>query len=68
LVLEANQRFRESKARRVYHRAFGPTLGQWLWQATRWTPLRVAGRKALEIGLFRQFRQARKNIFGGAPQ
>lgn len=64
LAIEARRRFTEAKARRAYLRAFGEPWGLWLWRLSRWTPLRLLGRAALRLGLFRRFRQARQALRG----
>jgi anaerobic magnesium-protoporphyrin IX monomethyl ester cyclase len=55
----AHRALAESKARRVYDRAFGQSLGSLLWRVSRLRPLRAAARRLIKLGLFRRFAQLR---------
>jgi len=45
----------EAKAKRLYRRAFGPSLGAMLWRVSRLEPLRKVARGLMQIGLFKRF-------------
>jgi radical SAM superfamily enzyme YgiQ (UPF0313 family) len=51
----------EAKAKRVYRRAFGPWLGPTLWRVSRLEPVRVVGRRLVQMGLFQKFASLRRN-------
>ncbi len=52
----ARRRFMEAKARRRYHKAFGPTLGEVFWKMSRNKPIRAVGRGLMHLGLFKKFK------------
>ncbi len=52
----ARRRFLEAKARRMYHKAFGPTLGEVFWKVSRNDTIRAVGRGLMHLGLFKRFR------------
>ena len=60
LSVIARQRFEESRQRRRYLRAFGPTLGAAAWAISRVKPVRALGRALAQRGLFKKFASVRK--------
>ncbi len=55
-AIEARRRFLEAKARRMYHKAFGPRLGEVLWRVSRNDAIRSVGRGLMNLGLFKKFK------------
>lgn len=56
LAIEARKRFLEAKARRTYHKAFGPTLGEVFWKVGRNNAVRSMGRGLMNLGMFKRFK------------
>ena len=56
---KAHRDLTESKARGVYLRAFGQSLGSVLWRVSRFKPLRAVARRLINLGLFEQFARLR---------
>jgi len=56
---KAHRAVAESKARRVYRRAFGQSLGPVLWRVSRFRPLRAFARRLISWGLFKRFARLR---------
>lgn len=59
---KARHTFDQSKARRLYMKAFGPRLGRVLWRVSRFDPLRALARRMLRLGLFRRFASLRAGM------
>jgi radical SAM superfamily enzyme YgiQ (UPF0313 family) len=58
----ARRTFDESRARRLYSRAFGPGLGPVLWRVSRFEPLRAIARRFLQLGFFKRFAMLRAGM------
>lgn len=56
---KAHRAVEESKARGVYRRAFGESLGSLLWRVSRFRPCRALARRLIKLGLFKQFARLR---------
>jgi anaerobic magnesium-protoporphyrin IX monomethyl ester cyclase len=59
---KAHRALAEGKARRLYHQAFGLSLGSILWRISRLGPLRVLARRLLHLGLFKRFASLRAGV------
>jgi hypothetical protein len=59
---KAQRAFVESRAKRLYLQAFGPSLGQFLWRVSRFEPFRVLARHLLELGFFKRFASLRAGM------
>ena len=61
-IHRAHRALAESKARRLYQRAFGLWLGSILWRVSRFEPLRVMARRLLRWGFFKRFASLRAGV------
>ena len=61
-IRRARRALAESKARRLYQRAFGLWLGSILWRVSRFEPLRVVARRLLRWGFFKRFASLRAGV------
>jgi radical SAM superfamily enzyme YgiQ (UPF0313 family) len=56
---KAHRALADGKARRLYHQAFGLSLGAILWRISRFGPLRVMARRLVHLGFFKRFASLR---------
>jgi hypothetical protein len=61
-MYKARRSFDESRAKRLYLQAFGPSLGHFLWRVSRFEPLRALARRLLQMGFFKRFANLRAGM------